>query len=212
MKIQKALQQEALENGLLRLERLNSEKESAEEAAAEKNSAYYRARTEFDNSDFDGKIRSLQGEIDDLTQKLKRAETEISRIEQLQTYVDKLLDDPELNLPGNSVIRRLSAPEVDSEEKYSAVLEWRKTVNDAKLGYEEQIFGQRGELKKIEDELSEIRNNIRKLEDEKSAFPKPVEDSRRKLQNKLREMGADVKVNVLAELVSEVKLPNGRTQ
>ena len=143
MKIQKALQQEALENGLLRLERLNSEKESAEEAAAEKNSAYYRARTEFDNSDFDGKIRSLQGEIDDLTQKLKRAETEISRIEQLQTYVDKLLDDPELNLPGNSVIRRLSAPEVDSEEKYSAVLEWRKTVNDAKLGYEEQIFGQR---------------------------------------------------------------------
>ncbi len=90
MKIQKALQQEALENGLLRLERLNSEKESAEEAAAEKNSAYYRARTEFDNSDFDGKIRSLQGEIDDLTQKLKRAETEISRIEQLQTYVDKL--------------------------------------------------------------------------------------------------------------------------
>lgn len=207
LQIEKALQQEALENGLLRLERLNSEKESAEEAAAEKNSAYYRARTEFDNSDFDGKIRSLQGEIDDLTQKLKRAETEISRIEQLQTYVDKLLDDPELNLPGNSVIRRLSAPEVDSEEKYSAVLEWRKTVNDAKLGYEEQIFGQRGELKKIEDELSEIRNNIRKLEDEKSAFPKPVEDSRRKLQNKLREMGADVKVNVLAELVSEVKLP-----
>lgn len=207
LKIQKALQQEALENGLLRLERLNSEKESAEEAAAEKNSAYYRARTEFDNSDFDGKIRSLQGEIDDLTQKLKRAETEISKIEQLQTYVDKLLDDPELNLPGNSVIRRLSAPEVDSEEKYSAVLEWRKTISDAKLGYDEQIFGQRGELKKIEDELSEIRNNIRKLEDEKSAFPKPVEDSRRKLRNKLREMGADVKVNVLAELVSEVKRP-----
>ena len=207
LQIEKALQQEALENGLLRLERLNSEKESAEEAAAEKNSAYYRAQTEFDNSDFDGKIRSLQSEIDDLTQKLKRAETEISRIEQLQTYVDKLLDDPELNLPGNSVIRRLSAPEVDSEEKYSAVLEWRKTVSDAGRGYDEQIFGQRGELKKIEDELSEIRNNIRKLEDEKSAFPKPVEDSRRKLQNKLREMGADVKVNVLAELVSEVKLP-----
>ena len=87
------------------------------------------------------------------------------------------------------------------------MLEWRKTVSDAKLGYDEQIFGQRGELKKIEDELSEIRNNIRKLEDEKSAFPKPVEDSRRKLRNKLREMGADVKVNVLAELVSEVKRP-----
>ena len=207
LKIQKALQQEALENGLLRLERLNSEKESAEEAAAEKNSAYYRAQTEFDNSDFDGKIRSLQSETDDLTQKLKRAETEISRIEQLQTNVDKLLDDPELSLSGNSVIRRLSAPEVDSEEKYSAVLEWRKTVSDAKLGYDEQIFGQRGELKRIEDELSEIRNNIRKLEDEKSAFPKPVEDSRRKLRNKLREMGADVKVNVLAELVSEVKRP-----
>lgn len=207
LQIEKALQQEALENGLLRLERLNSEKESAEEAAAEKNSAYHRAQTEFYNSDFDGKIRSLQSEIDDLTQKLKRAETEISRIEKLQTYVDKLLDDPELSLSGNSVIRRLSAPEVDSEEKYSAVLEWRKTVSDAKLGYDEQIFGQRGELKKIEDELSEIRNNIRKLEDEKSAFPKPVEDSRRKLRNKLREMGADVKVNVLAELVSEVKRP-----
>ena len=207
MQIEKALQQEALENGLLRLERLNSEKESAEEAAAEKNSAYNRAQTEFYNSDFDGKIRSLQSEMDDLTQKLKRAETEISRIEKLQTNVDKLLDDPELSLSGNSVIRRLSAPEVDSEEKYSAVLEWRKTVSDAKLGYDEQIFGQRGELKKIEDELSEIRNNIRKLEDEKSAFPKPVEDSRRKLRNKLREMGADVKVNVLAELVSEVKRP-----
>lgn len=207
LQIEKALQQEALENGLLRLERLNSEKESAEEAAAEKNSAYHRAQTEFYNSDFDGKIRSLQSEIDDLTQKLKRAETEISKIEQLQTNVDKLLDDPELNLSGNSVIRRLSAPEVDSEEKYSAVLEWRKTVSDAGRGYDEQIFGQRGELKKIEDELSEIRNNIRKLEDEKSAFPKPVEDSRRKLRNKLREMGADVKVNVLAELVSEVKRP-----
>lgn len=207
LQIEKALQQEALENGLLRLERLNSEKESAEEAAAEKNSAYHRAQTEFYNSDFDGKIRSLQSEMDDLTQKLKRAETEISRIEKLQTNVDKLLDDPELSLSGNSVIRRLSAPEVDSEEKYSAVLEWRKTVSDAKLGYDEQIFGQRGELKKIEDELSEIRNNIRKLEDEKSAFPKPVEDSRRKLRNKLREMGADVKVNVLAELVSEVKRP-----
>ena len=205
LQIEKALQQEALENGLLRLERLNSEKESAEEAAAEKNSAYHRAQTEFYNSDFDGKIRSLQSEIDDLTQKLKRAETEISKIEQLQTNVDKLLDDPELSQSGNSVIRRLSAPEVDSEEKYSAVLEWRKTVSDAGRGYDEQIFGQRGELKKIEDELSEIRNNIRKLEDEKSAFPKPVEDSRRKLRNKLREMGADVKVNVLAELVSEVK-------
>lgn len=148
LQIEKALQQEALENGLLRLERLNSEKESAEEAAAEKNSAYHRAQTEFYNSDFDGKIRSLQSEMDDLTQKLKRAETEISRIEKLQTNVDKLLDDPELSLSGNSVIRRLSAPEVDSEEKYSAVLEWRKTVSDAKLGYDEQIFGQRGELKK----------------------------------------------------------------
>ncbi|MFR0871986.1 MAG: hypothetical protein ACLSG5_11735 [Oscillospiraceae bacterium] len=94
LQIEKALQQEALENGLLRLERLNSEKESAEEAAAEKNSAYNRAQTEFYNSDFDGKIRSLQSEMDDLTQKLKRAETEISKIEQLQTNVDKLLDDP----------------------------------------------------------------------------------------------------------------------
>lgn len=209
LKIEKAHKQEALENGLLRLERLNSEKESAEEAAAEKNSAYHRARTEFDNSDFDGKIRSLQSEIDDLTQKLKRAETEISRIEQLQANVDKLLDDPELNLSavGNPIILRLSAPEVDPEEKYSAVLDWRKTISDTERAYDEQVFGQRGELKKIEDELSEIRNNIRKLEDEKSAFPKPVEDSRRKLQNKLREMGADVKVNVLAELVSEVKRP-----
>lgn len=209
LQIEKSLQQEALENGKHRLERLSAEKEAAEKTAAEKNSALHRAQTEFDNSDFDGKLRSLQSEIDNLSHSLKAAEDEIWRIEQLQANVDKLLDDQELNLNvgANSIIRRLSAPNVDSEDKYSAMLEWQKLISTSANDYFRQIFGQQAQLAAIDNELSEIRNNIRKLEEEKSAFPRYVDESRRKLQAKLREMGADVRVNVLAELVSEVKRP-----
>lgn len=209
LQIEKALQQEALEKGKYRLEHLIAEKESAEKIAADKNTALFRAQTEFDNSDFDGKLRSLQSEIDSLSQSLKAADNEITRIEQLQANVNKLLDDSELNLAlgANSAIRRLSAQNIDPEDKYSAILEWRKLIKASENDYNKQIIEQQMKLNAIENELSEIRNNMRKLENEKNAFPRDVDESRRKLQEKLWEMGADIKVNILAELVSEVKRP-----
>lgn len=209
LQIKKSYNQEELKKGTLRLERLNKEKENAIRLLEEKNSAFHRAQTEYDNSDFDGKLRSLQSEIDSLSQSLKNADNEIGNIKLLQENVDKLLDDTTLNLPvdGKSAIRKLLSRDIESEEKYSALLEWKRVINDIARDYDKRIFEQQGYLTKIENELSEIEDTIRKLESEKSAFPKYVDDSRRMLQTKLREMRTDVEVSVLAELVSEVSQP-----
>lgn len=176
LQIEKTLQQEALEKGKYRLEHLIAEKESAEKIVTDKNSALFRAQTEFNNSDFDGKLRSLHSEIDSLSQSLKEADNEITRIERLQANVNKLLDDSELNLTlgANSVIRRLSAPNINSDDKYSAMVEWRKLIRDSEHDYNKQIDEQETKLCEINNELSEIKNNIRKLEEGKSAFPSNI--------------------------------------
>lgn len=209
LQIEKALLQEALEKATHRLERLNAEKDIADRLAEDKNSAFHRAQTAVDNSDFEGKIGTLKNEIDSLSESLKKAEDEINRINTLQKNVNVLLEDEGLCLSvgDNSAIRRLLSSDIDAEEKYSAMLMWKKTISDAVREYDRQLFRQQEILDKIDNELCEINNAIRKLEAEKSAFPDYVEEARRKLQAKLREMGADIQVSVLAELVSEVKQP-----
>lgn len=209
LEIEKALYQEALEKGAKQLERLKAEKENALQIAEDKNSAYHRAKTEYDNSDFDGKIRSLENEIKDLTTSLRKAEDEISRIQVLQEKVNLLLDDNGLNLSvkDNPVICSLLSPDIDSEEKYNSLIMWQRTISDTARDFDQQIFQERKNLGEIEITLIDILNEIRKLESEKPSFPKYVDDSRKKLQAKLRDMGRDIQVNVLSELVSEVKDP-----
>ncbi len=165
------------------------------------------ARRLYDEQDFDGNIRELERQCGGIRDELKKAENYISQIKALQEAVLNLLDHDELGLGTNGendVLKRLCSEETDANQKYSALLNLDREVRDAKNRFGETGFELKKEIRDLKSKLSEICIDIKNLENKKRSFPRFVEESRTKLQAKLKSDGITTDVHILAELVSKI--------
>lgn len=206
--ILKGLHQSKLENDNSRLQRLRGELEELEQKETAALKAKDTAQRQYDEQDFDGNIRDLERKSDELTAAIKRSEKEIAAIAELQRSVISLLNNPTLGLSADDDRTLLKLNEnIDPERKYSALLEFNDRIKKAAGRFRQSSFELKQEIDKYDAEIGELSNDIRKLENKKRTFPRDVETSRQKLQDKLRSQGLNIDVHILAELVTTVIQP-----
>lgn len=167
------------------------------------------AQRQYDEQDFDGNIRELERKFDEISLDIKQTEKEIAAITKLQESVVLLLNNTALELSADDdrCIFNLLCENTDPEQKYSALLEFNAQVRKTAERFRQNSYELKHETDEYEREIGELSNDIRKLENKKRTFPNDVENSRRKLQDRLRIQGLNIDVHILAELVTKVIHP-----
>lgn len=206
--ILKGLHQSKLENDNSKLLRLRDELEELEQKETAALKAKDTAQRQYDEQDFDGNIRELERKSDEITVQIRRCEKEIAAISELQRAVSALLDNPVLGLSadGDRTLLKLNE-NIDLERKYSVLPEINQKIKTVAARFRQSAFELKQEIDNYDLEISELSNDIRKLENKTRTFPREVEVSRKKLQEKLRSQGLNIDVHILAELVTKVVRP-----
>jgi len=167
------------------------------------------AKTQYDDNDLTGSIRSLKEQVEKLNEQINSCEEKQKAVQTLQEQINSLLLNPLLGITPSdeAVAKGFTDSGIGAEDKYRELQDIQAKVNVQKNAFSRKEWEFEDELQKLEEKLAAIERDIQGLENHQRAYPEYVESARRILKRELSAQGIDTPVRTLAELVEDISLP-----
>ena len=193
----------------LKIKELNIEKKQLEK---EQRLAIERYSASVNNSiytDMKKLLEVYEKQIQEYKNEIAKVEDEIVKLKQLKDSFSRIKNIISLDTSEEDALMQIDVAKTDTEKAINALNNLRKAVDKCDKELNKDCVHLEDEAKKLDEEKSEVSQIIRELKNEIITYPIDAVKAKEILIEEFKkngiQVGRDVEVRFLAELVSEVK-------